>query len=380
MSSPTTIRPYWPILRPSVTFDEGAAPAPLDPDVTFTDGDGNVGGGTLIVSGLLAEDQVGIHHQGLGLGEIGVWGDAISYEGLHIGTYAGGLGGTLTVTLDAAATVEAVDALIQNLTYFNASEAPTASRELVLNVTDAEGADLGSQTSSRAIIVNVTAADDGPVLAGLADEVFFLENEVNGAPRRLDADVGFVDGDSSFDGGSLVVRDLLVEDRVGIRNEGNFPGQIGVSGTDVSYSGIVIGTVAGGVGDTLIVTFNAAATAAAIDALIQNLTYANVSDTPESIRKLLLDVTAGDGTHIEQAIGVHVDAENDRPVLADVAPSVTFEVGAAPALLDSEVTFTDGEGNVGGGTLIVSGLLARIGWRSATRAKGPARSASPTTR
>ena len=204
-------------------------------------------------------------------------------KALFIGTYAGGAGGTLTVTLDAAATVAAVDALIQNLTYFNVSEAPTASRELVLNVTDAEGADLGSQTANRAIVVNVTAVDDLPVLSGMADEVFFLENEVNGAPRRLDAEVEFVDGDSSFDGGSLVVRDLLAEDRVGIRNEGNFPGQIGVAGTDVTYSGIVIGSFAGGLGDTFEVTFNAAATAEAIDALIQNLTYANVSDTPESI-------------------------------------------------------------------------------------------------
>src|SRR4029453_7697866 len=102
-------------LAPSVTFEEGAAPSPLDPDVTFTDGDGNVGGGTLNVSGLLAEDRVEIRHQGLGIGEIGVWGDEISYEGIFIGTYAGGVGGTLTVTLDAAATVAAVDALIQNL-------------------------------------------------------------------------------------------------------------------------------------------------------------------------------------------------------------------------------------------------------------------------
>src|SRR4029450_11728937 len=134
---------------------------------------------------------------------------------------------------------------------------------------------------------------------------------------------------------------------------------------------MVMGTVAGGVADTLTVTFNAAATAAAIDALIQNLTFANVSDTPESIRKLLLDVTAGDGSHIEQAIGVHIDAENDRPVLADVAPSVTFEVGAAPALLDSEVTFTDGEGNVGGGNLLVSGLRAEDRVEIRNAGKGP---------
>jgi hypothetical protein len=82
---------------------------------------------------------------GHGADEIGVSGNAISYEGIVIGTVAGGVGGTLTVTFNAAATVEAVDALIQNLTYANASNAPIASHELVLNVRDGDGAWLGGQ-------------------------------------------------------------------------------------------------------------------------------------------------------------------------------------------------------------------------------------------
>ena len=122
-------------LAPSATFQEGAAPALLDAEVTFADVEGNVGGGTLTLSGLLTEDRVGIRNQGSGQDEIGVSGNAISYEGILIGTVAGGVGGTLTVTLNAAANVEAVDALIQNLTYFNVSNIPTASRQLVLNVT-----------------------------------------------------------------------------------------------------------------------------------------------------------------------------------------------------------------------------------------------------
>ena len=61
----------------------------------------------------------------------------------------------------------------------------------------------------QAIIVNVTAVNDAPTLAGLAGDVSFLENEVNAAPLRLDADVDFVDPDSGFDGGFLVVTGLL---------------------------------------------------------------------------------------------------------------------------------------------------------------------------
>ena len=51
-----------------------------------------------------------------------------------------------------------------------------------------------------------------------------------------------------------------------------------MAGGTVSFGGVAIGTVTGGVGTTLTVTFNASATSAAIDALIQNLTYANASD------------------------------------------------------------------------------------------------------
>ena len=59
---------------PSVTFLENtvnAAPQLLDADVTFTDPDNNFNGGTLVVTGLLAEDIVSIRNQGTGAGQIG---------------------------------------------------------------------------------------------------------------------------------------------------------------------------------------------------------------------------------------------------------------------------------------------------------------------
>jgi Ca2+-binding RTX toxin-like protein len=112
----------------------------------------------------------------------------------------------------------------------------------------------------------------------------------------LDADVTFTDGDNNFDGGTLTVAGLLAEDSIAIRNQGNGAGEIGVSGSDVSFGGTVIGTFAGGnAGTTLAVTFNASATAAAIDALIQNLTYANSSDTPTASRTLTVTVTDAAG-------------------------------------------------------------------------------------
>lgn len=64
--------------------------------------------------------------------------------GVIVGSFSGGAGGDFTVTLNAAATSMAVEALIENLTYANNSDAPTQNRTLTLNVTDDQGADLGA--------------------------------------------------------------------------------------------------------------------------------------------------------------------------------------------------------------------------------------------
>ncbi len=70
------------------------------------------------------------------------------------------------------------------------------------------------------------------------------------------------------------------------------PVRLGSVPVQFSFGGTLIGTVAGGSnGAALTVTFNASATAAAIDALIQNLTYANASDTPTASRTLTVTVT-----------------------------------------------------------------------------------------
>lgn len=140
-----------------------------------------------------------------------------------------------------------------------------------------------------------------PVLNDLAASVTFNENIVNATPQLLDSDVDFSDPDGDFDGGMLTVSGLLAEDRVAVRNEGTDPGEIGVSGANLTYGNVVIGTFAGGVGGTFTVTLNAAATSAAVDALIQNLTYADVSDTPTASRTLILNVADSTGADLGPA-------------------------------------------------------------------------------
>ena len=68
-------------LTTPVTFLENAAPQIIAADVTFTDPDNNFDGGTLTVTGLLAQDTVAIRNQGTGAGQIGVSGGNVSFGG-----------------------------------------------------------------------------------------------------------------------------------------------------------------------------------------------------------------------------------------------------------------------------------------------------------
>ena len=146
--------------------------------------------------------------------------------------------------------------------------------------------------------VIVPADSNAPRLSGLAPTAIFSENLVNQTPQVLDVDVVFTDDDGNLNGGTLTLSGLLAQDRVSVLNQGVAAGQIGLSGASVTFGGVEIGTLAGGVGTTLTIVFNAAATQAAIDALIQNLTYANVSNTPVANRTLVLDVTDAQGQHL----------------------------------------------------------------------------------
>lgn len=86
-------------------------------------------------------------------------------------------------------------------------------------------------------------------------------------------------------------------DRLAIRNEGTASGQIGLSGANVTFGGVTIGTFTGGTGTTpLVISFNANSTPAAAQALARNLTYRNVSTTPSTAQRVVrISLNDGDG-------------------------------------------------------------------------------------
>src|SRR5207253_1693101 len=95
----------------------------------------------------------------------------------------------------------------------------------------------------------------------------------NNPATVIDGSATVSDSDSTdFAGGTLTVgftANGAAEDRLAIANQGIGAGEIGVSGSNVTYGGTVIGTWTGGSdGPTpLVVTFNSSATPAAAQAL-----------------------------------------------------------------------------------------------------------------
>ncbi len=400
--------------------DATSAAQVIDADVTFTDlGTRGMANGSMTVSGFIqGEDVISIRNEGTGSGQIGVSGAQVTYEGTVIGTFTGGSGSTdLVISFNADVTDAGVDALIENLTFFNTSSGtPTESRTLTITVADHQGAtgsetvditltdlnaapvataqalstdedteltgmvtgtdadgdsltfalvsnsaiggtvtsfdvntgaftfspdaDFSGQasfqftasdgivtTAAATISIDVTAVNDAPTLAGVGPMTAFTETNANNGGIHLDPYVTVSDSDSAdFNGGTLTISGLVSgEDTVYARNVGTGAGQIGISGNTVTYGGVAIATFTGGNnGNDLVVSFNANATPAAVETLIEKLNYSNSSDNPSPVHDLVYTLTDGDGGSTSASLRVLIQADNDAATITgDTSGSVT---------------------------------------------------------
>ena len=215
--------------------------------------------------------------------------------------------------------------------------------------------------STRQIVVKtMTILEPDPVVSGWDGATSFVENSL---PVVLDANSSVVDADSAdFAGGTVTVSfaaNGTAADRLSVRHVGNSAGQIGVSGNNISFGGLLIGTKSGGTnGSTpLVVTLNAAANSSAVTALLRAISFQNVSESPSTAaRRVQVVVADGDGgTSAAVSKLVAVTAVNDAPVIAAFDGSVTYTENAVPVLVDSNASVSDPDGlNIGGGVLTVA--------------------------
>ena len=178
---------------------------------------------------------------------------------------------------------------------------------------------------------NYTGSNAAPTIINLSGDALAY-NEGDGAvviEEGADAVVSDVDS-TDFDTGTLTVSfqtgNDSAEDVLAIQNQGTGVGQIGVSGSDVTYNSgagaVTVGTFTGGASGTdLVVTLNASADATAVSALTQNITYENTdTDNPTTgARTVRYVLTDGDGgTSANYDTTVTVSAVNDAAVVASI--------------------------------------------------------------
>ena len=187
----------------------------------------------------------------------------------------------------------------------------------------------GQATSAAATMtVTRTPVNDAPTLTGLGSDV--LSYAANSGAKTLEQGGNAVvtDPDSAnFSGGNLRVsisfnRDPA-HDVLSIQNAGSGTGQIGVSGNSVTFGGTTIGTLAGGTGTSdLVVTFNNAATPAAVSALVNAIQFANGQAAP-ALPSRTVSFALNDGQVGGQAAPVAVNVN----IATGVTPTISIANG-----------------------------------------------------
>jgi hypothetical protein len=138
---------------------------------------------------------------------------------------------------------------------------------------------------------------DAPLLGQGGTQVTYVAQ----APPVLVAPAGrVVDpyGNEHYKGGWFSVKVAIgaeATDRLTIRHQGNGAGQIGVSGNEVRYGGMVIGTFSGGDGsNSLVIGLNSNATSVAVQALMRRIAFDSTDANPSTTRRLI-QFQIGDG-------------------------------------------------------------------------------------
>jgi hypothetical protein len=222
-------------------------------------------------------------------------------------------------------------------------------------------------SSTATVSVAVTCVNEVPTIANLAGDTLAYTQGDPATVIDQNNDAAAADVDSpNFDTGALTVsistNVVATEDQLGIRNEGTGPGQINLDGFNVKYGAVTIGSFTGGGvgGIDLDIDFNASADAAAVSALLRNITYFNSNNTDPNTdddRTVRFVLTDGDGgTSINYDATVTV-APNTPPVLTPSGAAPTFTENGTAVVLDAGLTVADAnDTNLESATVTITNL------------------------
>ncbi len=187
----------------------------------------------------------------------------------------------------------------------------TSQYVLTVDVTD------GTNLDTASITININDVSEAGFLVDLTQEVVFLENTLNSSAQIIDGNVTLSGGPANYDGYVLLIGGTDYDDRFNIKNIGSGAGQIGVSGINVLYEGIVIGLTSSANTKDMNVSLNASASATATEALIEALTYQNSDQTPVLTRDVNITLMSSGLVSGDPFDGVTV-GYNSTPTFADI--------------------------------------------------------------
>jgi RTX calcium-binding nonapeptide repeat (4 copies) len=223
------------------------------------------------------------------------------------------------------------------------------SNRLNINVTT-RGGITAIAANLNTIATNITVpVNQNPIvnlLAGSSPNVLYTEND---APVLISNATVKDDDSANFDTGTLTVRFSSggsPDDRLNIRNQGTGANQINLDGRIIKYGSAQIGTFSGGIGtENLVISLNANATSIAVQALLGNITYANVSHSPISQnpstinRTVEIVLTDGDGgTSTPVSKNIALTSQNDAPLVGEAKVLYDGSTKVSPA--DFGIGFT----------------------------------------
>ncbi len=153
-------------------------------------------------------------------------------------------------------------------------------------------------------------------------------------PSLLDPSATITDASpNGFAGGSLTVTMAgggTPDDRLSIGNQGNGPGQIGFDGRNVAYGHALIGTAATSAGPaTLVITLNGDATTAAVQALLDDITYQNVSSLPDTTPRFIR-ISAVDASGLASNDAFLTVVNSGRPPVSGGSSPISVPTGGGP--------------------------------------------------
>ncbi len=244
--------------------------------------------------------------------------------------------------------------------------------------------------NTASVTFNIVAVNDAPSIANLNGDSFTY-NEGSGAQvidQTTVATLTDVDAPTDLNGGNLTVTIFSGEDAAEDLLSFNTSGTINLVGTtagdDVQVSAVTIGTLGNTIteGADLVVNLNGSSTLAAVQTLIQGITYentdgANPTTGDRVVRVTVDDNDGGTSTSANNDVTITVAGLNDAPVATPPSAPTVNEDDTNVSLAD-DIQVADDDGDNQTLTFTITGGTVTLGTTGITFGGGGNGSASFT--